>query len=158
MATFHADESRILEFWGRPMIDNKPTTWTLTDWYGSPWCDDVKPVISIESSQQLRRELECFGPKEPRVLHLESSAGLLIRVGIGGPFGHVHLSDREKSKPACFASAPNRCTEEDVPFAYDYQPSPIGPEFLLPIDQVIEIVTEIYGRGAPPDWVQWESR
>ena len=88
---------------------------------------------------------------------LVSSAGLLVRVGFGGPFGFVHVTSRAGPKDSRFALATTEHTEEDVTFSYLGQAWHVSPSYLLPSAAVADIVAFIYRTRELPNWVSWQG-
>jgi hypothetical protein len=129
------------------------TPWTLSD--------RLKPLItesdiksdSVESEGRLRKMLTHFATRSPSIVLLTLKNGGCLQVGIGGPFGGVawHRSVRD----VVFAQPNHRSTDKEIEFSFEGQPSLLEPEYLFPVDQLIDILAHLYTSGCLPLGICW---
>jgi len=130
------------------------TTCVLTD------CGEIALTRQtvILSAEHLREVLASYGDQDPRILHLEGISGLLVRIGIGGTFGAVHVTGRAGLKESRFATASMEHTGDQAAFGYLGEAWHVPPRYLLPAAAVMDIVAFIYRTRDLPGWVTWARR
>ena len=112
----------------------------------------------ILSADHLRETLALYPDREPGILRLEGMAGLLLRIGFGGPVGVVLVAGTGGTKDEQVAVAPAQHTQEAVAFRYLGEQLPFAPKYLLPAAVVVDIVVYLYRTRELPSWVQWQKR
>jgi hypothetical protein len=122
-------------------------------------CDGMAMRQTIVlSADHLRETLAQYADREPGILRLEGMAGLLVRIGLGGPVGVVLVTGVGGTRDEHVAAAPTQHTQEAVAFRYLGEPVSFSPKYLLPATAVADIAVYLYRTRDLPSWVQWEKR
>jgi hypothetical protein len=112
----------------------------------------------ILSADHLRETLALYGDRVPGMLRLEGMAGLLVRIGIGGPLGVVLVTGVGGRRDEQIAVASTQHTQDAAVFQYLGAQVPFLPQHLLPAAVVVDIVVYLYRTRELPSWVLWEKR
>jgi hypothetical protein len=104
-------------------------------------CDGLATRQTIVlSADHLRETLAGYADREPGVLRLEGLAGMLVRIGCGGPVGVVLVTGGGATKDEQIAVAPTQHTQGAVAFRYLGEQVPFAPQLLLPAAAAVDIV------------------
>jgi hypothetical protein len=112
----------------------------------------------ILSADHLRESLELYADDEPAILRLEGMAGLLLRIGVGGPVGVVLVAGATTAKDEHVALASTQHAQDAVAFRYLGQEVTCARRYLLPAAVVVDVVLYLYRTRELPGWVHWEKR
>lgn len=134
------------------------SVWSLVDCRKPLEEDEDNPRQSINSEVQLRQELQRLRRQSPALVFLKKPGGEGLQIAIGGPYAGVTWlppDSVERRVGACVAITYQPGSPEDVEFSAEGIPTPLGPEELLPAEEVIEAALYYYREGRRPEWLTW---
>jgi len=137
------------------MTNNFSDGWYFTDNYLPEPYREGTEAFPIQSEEQLTDVLREFSHKEPRILIIDSPTEGQAFVGIGGSVAGVRYYASPSSDHSVAAKPREPCTGKEHWFVSEGEPSRFAAEHLMPVDEVIGIVTYLFRTGGLPDWVDW---
>ena len=138
------------------MSDTNPdnAAWICYDYFDPPGFADPRGTY-VESVEQLKEMLWEFSQMKERLVSFESAKGFTLGVCIGGPFGTIEYRDASHSEIPLLAIPRERFTAEGRYFSIHGESNKVDAMLLMPVGDVIEIVSEIFQTGLLGDKVQW---
>jgi hypothetical protein len=129
--------------------------WYFTDDYEPEFLWTGTETVRVESEGHLVHLLKSFSHKEPRLVLLRSPQGSLVSIAVGGSLAGVEFYDDPQSGVPVTAKPRQSYSDKDIWFVAEGQPAKGEANTLMPVDQMIEIVTYIYRTHQLPGWVDW---
>ena len=115
----------------------------------------ANPRISVTSVGQLRKLLMDLSTKEPGTVNLESTAGDLLQLGIGGKFAFAQFTTNE-DKPRYLCAKPEMIRAmEDVEFLCGDTPTPISPGLCISFEDALKIAEYFFEKGGRDSSFEW---
>jgi hypothetical protein len=135
-------------------VDNEPL-WILTD--------NLRPVpfreggeeMPIYSVQQLVETLRNFATQKPRVLILTRQDGVQLFIGMSGKLAGVRVYPDAPTGRSWSATPETTYSSEDLWVTSEGEPSLFDADCVMPIEEVIDIVTSTVEHDKLPDTVKW---
>lgn len=133
------------------------TPWMLVDTLQPEFLRPDTASLLIQSAEHLEAVLRDFARRMPRQVVMQNGKGQSIFISIGGPLAGVHYYPSREASIGFFACPPTPTASGSLFFTGEGQPTEVEPAHLLPVEQAIALVVEIYRTDDLPPSVDWEE-
>jgi len=125
--------------------------------------DSLRPIpfrnggeeVSIYSVQQLRQTLRSFAAQKPRVLIFGKENAPTLFIGINGKLAAIEAYPDPRTGRSWSATPEKPHSAEDMWVTSEGEPSTFKAAWVMPIEDMIEIVVHVSQHGSLPKTIAW---
>jgi hypothetical protein len=131
--------------------------WLLIDCRDEVTYEENPPQTEICSESDLRRELGEMRRRSPSIVQLHSPEGEILIIGIGGPFAGLRWMKPPMVEHFKLSLNPMPPTNQGIEFRDHGTDTGFRPQYLFPLEDVIEEAVYFYNNQTFSDRMQWRS-